>query len=180
MANFVPKAFRKKQVFPACVDVAALFSEPRFAATVERVLSFLHRVYLASGDGSYERTGRPGVITEVFFVCMPTCDAYTAEIELCNAMWGFSLGELNEEKIKVYLNKYLDTHTFVYRETSKNEWTQEFKTGYSKRTGPSVPLYSLDYGKIGTGHVCNEIQVEILKRLEAKSGNNVRCSVSKI
>jgi hypothetical protein len=64
-------------------NIKQAFPEP------SRILS---RAYVSHSDGSYERTGRPGVITEQFCLGMPTEAAYLTEIELVNAislmLWG--------------------------------------------------------------------------------------------
>jgi hypothetical protein len=102
---------------------------------------------------------------------MATVDAHFAEIELCNGIAGHALGKIDDESIKVSLQKYLETHTYVFREISRNEWVKEIKTGYSRRTGRDVPLYYLNYGIAGQSSTFNAIQLEIFLLFQQRAGN---------
>lgn len=108
------------------------------------------------------------MVTEVFDIAMPTRDAYVAEIELMNA-----LGNENSENIKVYLQKYLDTHTYVYGENFKR-----VKAGkLLPWTGRDVSLYLLTGS---TSRVLNAIQLWLVTRIEAELGINAQYSISKL
>jgi hypothetical protein len=180
MPSLVPKTRAVVEMMPQlAVEPAEIFAEPRYAATVSRVIKFLHRVYLTHSDASFERISRPGVVTEQFFVAMPTVDAYKAEVDLLNAIRDHALGTITDENIKIYLQKYLESHCFVYRETDRG-WLQEFKTGYSRRTSwREVPLFEVSYAD-GRGLIANAIACEIYTRLEEKSGTNVKYSISRL
>jgi hypothetical protein len=96
-----------------------------------------------------------------------------------NAIHSHALGNIDDENIKIYLKKYLDAHTFIYKEI-KRAWTQEFKTGYSKRTGREVPLFYIHALDVEKRHVFNDIQVKFFLGLEKQAGNNAQFSISKL
>lgn len=173
MPSFLPKAFRTQQAYPACVDLDVLFSDVRSPAIVGRVTGYLQNVHAMCSDNSFERTGRPGIITEVFSVAMPSIDAYISEIELCNAMHDQALGKINDESVKVYLQKYLETHTFVYQQDQEKVWRQTIKSGASKKTGNEVPLFYLNYGE-GNAFVVNDVQKWLLPRILNNAEYSVR------
>lgn len=181
MPSLIPKTKAVIEYLPQpAVDPKDVFSEPRYRATVQRVIAYLSRVYKTHSDGSFDRISRPGYVTEWFFVAMSTVDAYKTEVELVNAIRLHALGNLSDENIKVYLEKYLQSHIFVYREVNGG-WVQEFKTGPSPRTSwREVPLFDVSFGKLRSGLVCNAIQAEIYVRLEQASGNNAKYSIDRI
>jgi hypothetical protein len=172
--SFIPKKKYVARSWPEYVDLDALFESEKYRSSVSRAIAYLYQVHVGHSDGSYERTGRPGVITEQFCLGMPTEAAYLTEIELVNAIHGHALGNIDDENIKVYIKKYLDTHTFVYKEIKRN-WTQEFKTGYSRRTGREVPLFY-----VHPGGVFNSIQLKLFLGFQKLAGNNAQLSISKL
>jgi hypothetical protein len=179
MPSFIPKKAQAPKDWPAYVDLDELFESEKYQRSVSRAIAYLFQIYASHSDGSYERTGRPGVITEQFCLGMPTEAAYLTEIELVNAISAHALGNIDDENIKVYLQKYLDAHIFIYKEVKKT-WVQEFKIGYSKRTGNEVPLFYVDTPVIEKRHVFNGIQVKLFLDLERQAGNNAQFSISKL
>lgn len=162
MSRFLPKAARFE--YPPCVDLKVLFESDRAAKLVKYLAPF----YADHSDSSNERIFRENVITEVFDIAMPTRDAHIAEIELMNA-----LGNENSENIKIYLQKYLDTHTYVYGENYKR-----VKSGsLLPWTGRDVDLYLLT-GSVS--RVLNAIQLWLVTRIEAELGINAQYSISKL
>lgn len=166
MSRFLPKSART--IFPDCCDLAELFKTD----AAVRMIKYLAKIHTDHSDGSSKRIFRAGVVTEQFFIGMPTVDAYIAEIELCNAVWSLEKNE-NSQNIKVYLQKYLDTHTFVYGENFKR-----VKAGrLSSWTGRNVQLYLLTGS---TSRVLNAIQLWLVTRIEAELGINANYSISKL
>lgn len=162
MSRFLPKSARFE--YPPCVDLSVLFASDR----AERLVKYLAPFYADHSDTSNERIFRENMVTEVFDIAMPTRDAYVAEIELMNA-----LGNENSENIKVYLQKYLDTHTYVYGENFKR-----VKAGkLLPWTGRDVSLYLLTGS---TSRVLNAIQLWLVTRIEAELGINAQYSISKL
>jgi hypothetical protein len=171
MPSFLPKP---KDQYPGLrASVSEIFSGEQFKASLDRVMSYLAKIYVSHSDGSFERTGRPGVITEQFVANMPSVAALASEIDLLNGIHDHSLGVISDEKVKVYLKKYLDTHTFVYWEAKPGQWICEFKAGKSPKTGREIALFYTD-------RVVNPIQLRILPILEAKAGNNVQHPITQL
>lgn len=163
MPKFLPRSAR--YVYPDCVDLKVLFASDR----AERLAKYLAPFYADHSDCSNERIFRENMVTEVFDIAMPTRDAYVAEIELCNALGK----EEVDENIKVYLQKYLDTHTYVYGENFKR-----VKAGkLLPWTGRDVDLYLLT-GSVS--RVLNAIQLWLVTRIEAELGINAQYSISKL
>jgi len=179
MPSFLPTKIHKTAGYPACVDLRELFEGEVYKTSLNRVINHLHNVYVNFSDGSFERISRPDIVTEQFFLTMPTVDAAIAEIELCNAIASHALGNIKDENIKIYLQKYLDSHCFVYQEIN-GRVRQSFKVGTGKRTGRDVQLYALDNGKCDSGGVFNAIQAYLFKRLEIRSGNNAEYRIVRL
>lgn len=172
MSRFLPKSAR--HVYPECVDLKELFENEKYDVNVGKVISYLAKIHASHSDGSNERIFRENTVTEVFYVATPTRDAYIAEIEFCNA-----LGKENVENIKVYLQKYLDTHTYVYGENFKR-----VKAGkLYPWTGKDVGLYLLnrysDNARVSS-QVVNAIQLWFVTRIEAEMGINANYSIVKL
>lgn len=180
MPSFIPKKTQSVRSWPPYVDLDELFESEKYKPSLSRAVLYLYSVYVSHSDGSYERTGRPGVITEQFCLGMPTENAYLAEIELINGISSHALGNIDDENIKVYLKNYLDTHIFIYREAAKNKWVQEFKSGYSRRTGFDVPLFYVDGPQIAHRGVFNAIQLKLFLSFQQQAGNNAQFSISKL
>lgn len=172
MPNFLPKTVYSRPEYPACVDLKELFENDKFAPSVNRTIAYLSRIH--AGYGSPVQYG---VITERFYLEMPTVDALISEIELMNAIWAHALGNIDDANIKVYIQKYLDTHIFVYQENS-----YEIKSGASRYTGRDIDLYLFTFlpRRFGSGFVLNAIQTWLLTKIEAKSGNNAKYSINKL
>lgn len=166
MSRFLPKAVRFE--YPPCVDLKVLFAGDRAAKLVKYLAPF----YADHSDCSNDRIFRENTITEVFDIAMPTRSAHVAEIELMNTVWALEKNE-NSENIKVYLQKYLDTHTYIYGENFK-----KVKAGsLLPWTGRNVSLYLLT----GTvSRVLNAIQLWLVTRIEAELGINANYSISKL
>jgi hypothetical protein len=145
--------------------VKAIFTDARYRGTLDRVVKYIELLDREHSDRSYERVTRANVITEAFFIEMGTVDAYRSEVELMIAIRGHAAGEIADKSIKVYLQKYIEAHTFVY-EYRDGLTRQRHKSGDGSRTRGDVPLYYLTRG-LDDGHVCNRIQamlrIEITK-----------------
>lgn len=179
MPSFLPKTVRVRQPVPECVDLKELFETDRFSPSVTRVINHLSRVHAGYGysNTSHSDLWQPGVINERFYLKMPTWDAFLSEIELMNAIHSHALGNIDDENIKVYLKKYLDTHIFIYKEN-----TYEIKSGESPFTGRAVDLYLFNWLPLRFGGNCvlNAIQTWLYPRIEARNGNNAQYSISKL
>lgn len=184
MPSFLPrKRVRETAAFPvlAC-RLDELFEHGRYKPSVDRVISYIHKIYVGYSDGSYERVSRPETVTEQFYFAMPTLGAYLTEVELVNAIHAHALGNLTDENIKVYLQKYLEAHTFIYRWVDRTV-RQFYKTENKNTwTGREVPLYRFEWLPLKLGSTCvlNAIQAWLYPRLEALSGNNAQYRTIKL
>lgn len=161
-------------------NLREIFTGQRYAATLSRVVKFLSDTDEKYSDRSFERVTRPGVITEAVFLEMPTVSAYAAEIELMIAIVAHAEGKVSDESIKVYLAKYIETHTFRY-EPNGQLIRQVLKSGHKTRTGRDVPLFYLHRGvaDLDDAHVCNGIQACFRQEI-AKFRGHASYSVSRL
>jgi len=178
--TFIPKKFRTVPVYPALlIEPETLFTDGRYADTVDRVIRYLHGLYVNYSDGSYERISRPNTITEQFVLCCSTIEAHSAEIDLCNAIYQHSLGRINDADMRQVLAQFIDTHIIVWANES---WAYKF--GGPRRTGREVPLFSFWWLPIRfdekTNCVVNSIQRFLYEKLETLSGNNAQYRISSL
>lgn len=147
------------------IDLEQIFTGDSTAATRTRVISALGWVYGKYSDRSREERLRPNVITEEFYISMPTQAAYAAEIALCEAILSHSSGAISDENIKTVIKEFIDAHLLVHQNGS-----YEAKTGqFLDWTGKTLPLFYISSG-LAFGMTGNMIQIELAKALEKAAG----------
>lgn len=156
MPSLVPKQTLYQPPAPPVTPVAdlkSLFEGTESAASVARVVAYIEKLHADYSDGSFERVSRPNMITEQFAILMPTEAAYQAEVELCNAIANHAARVFTDEDVKVYLDKYVNTHIFVYEKEVRT-----VKSGDPMRWQKDIDIYAL-YADGRCIAVCNAIQM---------------------
>lgn len=151
MPSLIPKTRPRAEL--GC-SLEQLFTGSATEATTRRVLAYLSKVISDYSDGSFERVTRPNTITEQFYLLMPTVPAWETEEKLCEAILKHSRREMDDQAIRSVLEKFVEAHTFVYK-----EGVQDVKKGEIFSRPKGIDLFYLSSEPGGPAASGNAIQL---------------------
>lgn len=151
----------RKKIEYSAIDLRETFENKATQGTVARVIRYLAPVYEKYTGRTFAEISRENTRTEEFFLQMPTGEAFADELRLCEAITAHAAGKITDAQIKAVLDRFIESHTFVYFNDSREPKRGDFETW------ATCDLVYLSETASGFGFVCNYVQAYLVKLLHA-------------